>query len=881
MKTKNLLKNNAPSFVSALLAGAFFLFACYYFKAFPFDSNYCLLNSDLAHQYYPMLTHLYDIVKSGKDILYSWSSGFGYPFIGNFGVVASPFNLIIFLFKRENIPLAITIIILAKLMVIAYCFSYYMRKVCNHRGVFNIIPSLLYALSGFFAAYHIHIMWLDSLYCLPILIVGFYKLIDEKKPWLYICTLTFMMITGVYTAYMMCIFLCAYFVYSYILKNNIKQDFANGFFASKLFKSGLFFAGASVLSALLAAFMLIPIGLLFKTASESGESAGNILAVYFNPFRFLAQQFSGSTVVFQNEGEPQVPNCWAGMLTVILIPAYLFSKAFSKKEKIADISLLAFMYLSLSFSLLSYIWCGFHFANGFADRFAYFYIFVAVTIMSKALNNIDTIRKAVIPICAVSAAAFIVLMRLFDSEEVEKYTVIISLSFIAIWLAVYFISWIKKTDKALLKLVALFAVCMELVFAQLDNININSDKRDFERNSDSFSSICSLTKENDGGLFCRMEACIPQNYMYPYLMNYSGITGFSSMIPKSVLKNQNALGAYANTYNRVVYFPQTPVYNSVFAVKYLIGETASFTDGAYFEKSVDNGFFASFKNKYYLPLGYCVNVSASDFNSEPDSNPFYMQNELFSSFCGVNDVFGLCKYDSLTAENASCVADKTDSKTGTEIFTVKSDDSENGKITFTYTLPDDGDYYIYISHGTNQQKTEITFCGNEIKYAKFISDFSFEPNCIIPLGEGSKDGTLSVVFDVNKATESKPLAVYVASFDREAFVRGYNILKANTLNLIEFENLYFNGTVNADRECLLFTSVPYDKGWKIKLDGKSVDADGIVKVDGAFISVPLNQGEHTVEFRYFPAGMKTGAVISLCAVAGIAVYLILRKKNNK
>lgn len=883
---KKVLKDNSTCFVSAILAGAFFLFACFYFKVYPFDENYCLLYSDLGQQYYPQLVHLYDIIHSGKDIFYSWSSALGYSFLGNFGNVASPFNLIILLFKRDNIAFAITVIVLIKLMVIAYCFSYYLRKAYNYKGVFNIVPSLLYALSGFVIAYYIHIMWLDSLYCLPLVILGLHKLVDKQKPWLYLLTFTYLMILGAYSAYMFSIFLCLYFIYYYLQKNSIKQDFSNGIFKSHFFKSGLSFAGFSVLSAMLAAFMLIPAYFALTNTAASNDSFERGVDFYYGPLQFVAQQFSGSSVVFQTSGDAKVANCWAGLLTVILIPSYLFSKAFEKKERILDISFLGFMFLSLSLNILSFIWCGFHFANGFGDRFGFFYVFLAVTIMSKALNNLEKIKRPTIIICAVFAAVFITLMRLFYPDSTEKYTLIISLGFIAAWLIVYLISWLKKMDKSLLKLVVLFILCLELVFAQLENLNLNGDKRDYDRNADNFNSIFTLIKNDESDLFYRVEACSPQNYNYPFLMNYNGISGFSSVISQELLKSQNTLGIFGSSYNFLIYFPNTPVYNSIFAIKYLIGETDSFELSKHFYKAADNGHFSAFENKYYLPLGYCVNSVAGDYNSEDNTNPFYEQNELFSSMCGAEQVFDYCTYDSIDTENAIIEANTTNKATHTELFNAKTNgvnENETGTVTFKFTIPEDGEYYYYISHDSKQKMTTVKYCSQEIEYVKGVCDFSLEPNCIMPLGNCKKGDSFDVTFSVSEKTDKKPVAVYLASFNQKAFVDGYNKLKEHTLNITDFQNCHFTGTINAESDCLLFTSIPYDPGWDITLDGNHVSDDELIRIDDAYISVPLTEGEHTVEFDYFPYGMKAGIVISAVALCCTVVYAIIKKaqKNKK
>ena len=49
---------------------------------------------------------------------------------------------------------------------------------------------------------------------------------------------------------------------------------------------------------------------------------------------------------------------------------------------------------------------------------------------------------------------------------------------------------------------------------------------------------------------------------------------------------------------------------------------------------------------------------------------------------------------------------------------------------------------------------------------------------------------------------------------------------------------------------------------------------------GAFIAIDVPEGTHTVEFKYFPPGLKTGLMISALAlvILGVLLWLPGRKK---
>ena len=65
----------------------------------------------------------------------------------------------------------------------------------------------------------------------------------------------------------------------------------------------------------------------------------------------------------------------------------------------------------------------------------------------------------------------------------------------------------------------------------------------------------------------------------------------------------------------------------------------------------------------------------------------------------------------------------------------------------------------------------------------------------------------------------------------------------------------------------MFTTIPYDPGWTILVDGVEQPA---VKMLDAFIGVRLTPGSHTVQMVYHPQGLSQGAWIT-----GISVVVLL------
>ena len=181
-KIMRFIKNNKWLLLTFLLSSVVVSIIYTLQKIAPFGNN-SMLDVDFYHQYGPLLNELYDRIKSGESLLYSFNTAGGMPFYKNFAnYLSSPFNIILFLFKKENIVMAFSIIIGLKVIFASITMQHYLNKTFKKNNFITMIFGLLYALSGYFCAYYWNIMWLDGMVFLPIIMLGINKIIEEEKP---------------------------------------------------------------------------------------------------------------------------------------------------------------------------------------------------------------------------------------------------------------------------------------------------------------------------------------------------------------------------------------------------------------------------------------------------------------------------------------------------------------------------------------------------------------------------------------------------------------------------------------------------------------------------------------------------------------------------
>lgn len=163
-------------------------------------------------------------------------------------------------------------------------------------------------------------------------------------------------------------------------------------------------------------------------------------------------------------------------------------------------------------------------------------------------------------------------------------------------------------------------------------------------------------------------------------------------------------------------------------------------------------------------------------------------------------------------------------------------------------------------------------------YDRFLTISYFRP--LLP---AQKDAALLNAFVVDDREIEK--YKQLQQFDLNAFITSNYTIKeyedsienrrSEVLVISEHSHNHIKGKVNLSGDKLLFFSIPFDKGWHAKVDGKEVKLE---QVNIGFMGLLLIKGTHTIELEYEPPYLITGAIISLLS---IGVYAFIFKKCAK
>ncbi len=844
------------SFVTAI---AIWILIAFCYDMAPFG-DITILRMDLYHQYGPLFAELRDRLVSGGSLLYSWQSGGGGSFLGNFfNYLSSPLSLLVLFFKHINITDAIALIIILKCALSAASFTYYL-KASDEFKKHNPITAgfgLLYAFSGYFIAYYWNVMWLDGMLLLPLIVLGIERIVNDKSPKLYVITLALLIISSYYMGFMVCIFAVLYALTYYFGKYG---------FEKRLIRAGGNFICFSILAAGISAVCLYPTLHALKACSATSGTFPSDASTYFNIFDFLANHMASLEPTIRSSGEDVLPNIYCGIATVMLAILYLYIKSIPIKEKISRALLLVFLFLSFDINVLNYIWHGFHFPNDLPYRFSFMYSFVLLTVAFKALIRIRELKGKDLLNIGLGTCVFIVLLEELGSKNVNTATIIVSLVFAVLYTIV--LSLLNNKKFLASSVACLLFCCMfaEIAIANTDHYDIDQPKTNYASDYTDFREIKNKLDEREGNDFYRMELTDLRTRMDPSWYGYNGVSAFSSMAYEKTANLQYNLGMFGNYINSYTYNPQTPVYNAMFGIKYLVNnsEKIKLNDKIYTQVT-SNEKFTAYENKYSLPIAFCVSNNIENWNSS-FNNPFETQADFIEKATGVSGVFDTLVPTEINYSNLNEFGDD-EIMTGNYMFS-KTSVGESSSFTLTFTPEKDQNVYVYVKSDDVDTITVRDLDGN------LQIDQDVDEEYILDIGECKANKPIFIDIPVAE-TASGYVDAFVVGLNTEKFEEAYKIMKSGSINMTEFSDTGFKGTVDAAEDCILYTSVNFDDSWEIMVDGKALTYDDVIQIGDALFGIKLTAGEHKIIFDYQPKGLKQGAIISVISAALVIILLFI------
>ncbi|MCM1313859.1 MAG: YfhO family protein [Prevotella sp.] len=469
-------------------------------------------------------------------------------------------------------------------------------------------------------------------------------------------------------------------------------------------------------------------------------------------------------------------------------------------------------------------------------------------------------------------------------------------------------------------------------------------------------------EEYDSG-FYRSEKtyqrCVNDNLAY----GLKGISHSSSVMNAKAIKFADALGYFTQSYE-TQYKGNNVVADSLLGIKYVIDDPNRNSGNRsllepHYEKVTETTYINNnsvetnldiYENKDALPIAYGASEELLMLGHLGNDNQFNSMNILLSTLTGNTDfqtteegailINGFKEYykrlepeayegDSVfdpnqvrhsiyspTDENGNVIPSKVHH--AYDALPNAIDPVVNMHITTQYEGPlymhIDSDFYKGVNIWVSTDKDENGNYYNHQEYGNYLKDH-IRP--IVRLGSYPAGTEVEVRFTITKTDGS---ANYVGSnehfmfkengglqlynLDYEAFHNDIEQLKQHQF-IVDTEksnDRYIEGTVNIAEGQMLFTTIPYEDGWSLKIDGKKANdliteiknEDGTIRYQNdadaetgkvialeSTIGLKLPAGEHTITMKYTPPGFNLGMFTLILGIGIIILFYMYDKKNNE
>ena len=865
----------------SFLGGAFSYFLFMYFSHLG-DGKFLILQGDALEQSISTIKCFYDNLLSGTGVTYSWNNfqggiNFLHTMVnGMLFSISAPFYFIFYKFDYA----IITLVILTLKAGLASMFFYiFMEKTWQIKGLNALVFSVLYATCAFQIAYVPQVLtYEDAVFMLPLILYLVSVYAENGKIILLCLAYLYQFLNVFYMGFIIGIFSLLYLIFYMAIYKKYSFDLC--------IKKLLIFGIYVLLTIGLSAFVLYPIARFILTQYVNNNS--NIWKnLNVNIFSIFNQIFIG-----QNNGVyMEQPYIYCGLPTILMIPFYFFNKKINGKEKIMIAVLLGTMSISCFAKPLYYFWHCFDYPDGFYFRFSFVFSFILCFIACRQSAYIKDIKFGALLCWALFLIAFyfgfMKLAPYFPTKgdafhnNTEEY-MIINLLFVMIYFLLFLIwgfiqkrMYLTRIFGGLLLITVVSEIIINGYSAYFKNPELSPDRyySAFKKWEGYVENAVNDIKNQDSD-FGRI-ACDKDYATYSsYYFNYNGVASFSSLENANVRKALYDLGIATS--------PRIILCNGLTDFSRMLLDIKYDLNGIDFplRKEYDTAYNPEqpyITNNYSLGLGFIVEDNLADFEFS-GTNQFNNINDLVSCMTGKESVL----FDILS------------SGVSYDEYGVALGFDESNRMMFMYNPISNNDFgmmvfkipkeernaFVQFDYGVSVHDKSSPYIANAASGT--ISTYErISMSYIASMEELDDSYGVTIYMNNNTASQAYVPNVYFAYYNEDAFLATYDVLKEGIMEIEEYKNGYVRGRVNVMEDGkMLFTSIPYEEGWEIFVNGEPTDP--IRVIDDAFIGVMLKKGEYNIEFKYHVPGLKTGTIVSLISLAIFlaSIYIGLQKRQK-
>lgn len=775
---------------------------------------------DMQTQCIPMYTHLWDVLHGQKALLFDWYTGGGNNMSGpvlHFGLV-SPFNLFFLFIKRSAVETSMSVYILIKLVAIGMSMRMVLKKwTPGLSAVMRVSFSLLYVFCAFNMQYYYAVMWLDVSFMFPLVMYGYFLLLNEKKRIPYTVFLAVTCMMSFQHTYMLLLML--------LLLTGILPLISKEKYGGSL--TGLL--TATLTAMMLSAWILLP-GTLQILGSARLENGIGLIDVFNSVWVF----YTAKWMKLLNMGIP------LGFFAVYAIRHF--------KEKTVKFFGFVIVVLCLPICLEStnILWHG-GIYEGYTMRFSYmlpFWILIAGAYAydSRCKQKQDVGNKAawmtatgMLLVAAMTVWQYVLLKSdgyvcnnisvYKDNVPAVAIILIVAITMLGGWLLLHGRKEVLETCFLVFVILQSLTLAQTSVFTggDVDSTHVVSWNRVAQQAGEDQSNLLIRTKNLEAGY---------ENV--PLIMRKYAATGYLAVDSARKIDEMVNLG-YVRAGNRM-----NGCGGTVFSDALLgMNETITVDDRDINEKLYQyqnaEGGFCFYRNVYSYRAGEGIKIkNPAQHMDFMNMDPLSAQNQVAGEILGREVV-------DITAEE------------GNEI---------------NLQIDEESILYLYAEHGENARAVKVT----EVSTGE-TKTFLYEDDGMNGIQEMGiwQDADINIQILSEKAVGK----IFCGVLDLREFAQNepsyFEEFSLKTHPCAA--EIVLDGAGESDS---LFLPISREEDWKCRVNGRNTEVGGT----SLFMVIPLQEGRNEVELSFTPRGFTLGVWITLAGIL-LLVYAGCRRRVEK
>ena len=848
--------------------------------------------TDAKLQYLDLFAYYRDVLTGQNSAVYTFSNTLGGSAAAIWAYyLASPFNLLVLLFPKDQMNLFLEVLITAKLSAASASFAWFtgLRFPERISGDMTLLLSVGYGLMQYMLAQESNVMWLDGVILLPFIVLGIHGAVRSRtfSAAKLAVPAALTVLANWYTGGINYLFGAVWFLYELLRTSGPSKEKKSGRPAWTQ-AAGRYLLGMGT-GLLLASVLFLP----NVIALRQGKAGS------WNPMDFdLSPGFRGnplSVIRSYRIGEMSDltrASFFCGTPAAFGTAAFFFSGRISGREKLAVLIPGIVAWMSCFWKPLFYVFSLFMQNTSYWYRFGYLGSFILLYLAAYWAGSLpgkggfaDWNAWSVIPKAGGTCLLLVLISRRVwpSGGSGSTKTALLMLTVMTMSMgyryapdkALRVLSSRKVIYRRRRILAALLLVfCLWEAFLEtrtMLKIYHTDTAEEYASYSREEQAQIRELRDLDGEDFYRVSQTATRitniddltgAYLDPMAYGYASINGYTSCPENIQLEFLERLG-YRKEYDsfNIVNTSFLPA-DSLLGVRYVLTPYEIPGLERVEEAGVHNK-KAACRNPFALPVVMIPEESGDMAKEAPPDDPFAYTEYLFGRIAGEEARLW-----------TPVEAEKTREK-GTFVWKLRLPDESETKYCLYGNLPwtaeasfDDPQWW-----DDAQEQGKLTLQeGWSFGYGGWLSPSVF----YIPAGKGT--GTTEVRLETRGEIQLRDEQFFALDLERLALLSSRIRERADAVRDLEISNGKITCTVEAREGQKLLLSVPASKGWTARVNGRKTQ---IETFEGALTQISLFSGENHITMQYRTPGLAAGLFLSLTGAGILAASELRSRKRGK